>query len=90
MLQRVTLRVTGTVQGVFFRATVQEYALQHQFGGLVKNEYDGSVSITADGDQSTLESFIGWIQSSPGRSLVRSVTVTWSAPETPHKDFRIV
>lgn len=90
MLQRVALRVTGKVQGVFFRSTVKNYAQQSGFGGFAKNEYDGSVSIVAVGDQAVLERFVEWVRSSPGAAQVEAVTVQWETASAVQNNFRIL
>ena len=41
--------VTGRVQGVGFRWSTHELALQHGLVGQVKNEWDGSVTIDVQG-----------------------------------------
>jgi acylphosphatase len=90
MLHGVTLRVTGQVQGVFLRSRVRDYAQQRGLGGFVKNEYDGSVTITAVGAKVRLDALIDWLRSSPGRARVQAVTVDWAAHPQPIQDFTII
>lgn len=57
---KIHLNITflGTVQGVFFRKLVSEYA--HEFGvkGFVVNRGDGSVYVEAEASLPILEEFI--------------------------------
>ncbi|MCH3971795.1 MAG: acylphosphatase [Oscillospiraceae bacterium] len=59
---RYAVRVTGIVQGVGFRYTVCRTAEEEKLTGWVKNEWDGSVSIEAQGQIQNLERFLREIQ----------------------------
>jgi acylphosphatase len=63
--KRVALRVRGRVQGVGFRFFTQHLARAMGITGWVRNEYDGSVEIEAQGDEATLESFTEKVRSGP-------------------------
>ncbi|MFA5134724.1 MAG: acylphosphatase [Patescibacteria group bacterium] len=67
------IHVYGRVQGVFFRATVQKKAKSLGLTGSVQNCSNGSVEIIASGGKKQLETFVGWILSSPGASKVQLV-----------------
>ena len=47
--QRLTVRYEGRVQGVGFRYTTVSLAQELNLTGWVKNEFDGSVSLVAEG-----------------------------------------
>ena len=48
-------KVTGKVQGVYFRASTQEQAIDLSLSGYVKNMSDGSVEVLACGDKNNVE-----------------------------------
>lgn len=52
--QRITVRYEGRVQGVGFRYTVVSLAQNLKVAGHVKNEFDGSVSLVAEGEEDQL------------------------------------
>lgn len=52
--QRITVRYEGRVQGVGFRYTVISLAQDSDVSGYVKNEFDGSVLLIAEGDENQL------------------------------------
>ena len=54
MNQRITVRYEGRVQGVGFRYTVVSLAQNLDLTGWVKNEFDGSVSVVAEGTEESL------------------------------------
>ncbi|MBM7712563.1 acylphosphatase [Enterococcus xiangfangensis] len=55
---KMHLNVTGRVQGVGFRYTTYQLALEIGLTGTVKNEADGSVTIEAVGTNEQIEQFI--------------------------------
>lgn len=73
-MKNYTIVVTGTVQGVFFRASTQEQADRLGLRGWVRNEADGSVRIEAEGEEHALQEFIDWCKQGPRRAQVAHVT----------------
>ncbi|TLX77090.1 acylphosphatase [Labilibacter sediminis] len=57
-MRRVRIIVYGRVQGVGFRYFVQEQAKQHGIKGYVRNLPNGEVEIDAEGEHSSLQTFI--------------------------------
>lgn len=82
-MKSVSIRVTGRVQGVFYRASAREMAVQHGLKGLVRNEPDGSVYIEAEGDPEAVNRFVAWCRKGPPRAVVQDVLVQ----EQPLRNF---
>lgn len=80
MLQTVSIIVTGKVQGVFYRQSTKEKALELGITGIVKNQPDGSVSIQASGSSGQLNQLIAWCRQGPSRAEVTSVQVETIEP----------
>jgi acylphosphatase len=74
-MKHINIKVTGKVQGVFFRASTKAVADQMGVKGLVKNEKDGSVYIEAEADATILEMFVEWCNEGPDKSKVENVAV---------------
>ncbi len=74
-MTRYQIVVTGRVQGVGYRAFVERQAISMQLGGYVKNQYDGSVLIEAEGPVEKLDLFIIKCKEGPGWAHVSKVTV---------------
>lgn len=55
---KMHLNVTGRVQGVGFRYTTYQMAVEIGLAGTVKNEDDGSVTIEAVGTKEQMEQFL--------------------------------
>lgn len=77
MLNRknLMLNVTGRVQGVFYRATANEIAIELGLKGYVMNMNDGSVFIEAEGTIEQLTKFIEWCKRGPSRAIVTDVNI---------------
>ena len=74
-MKHINIKITGKVQGVFFRASTKAVADQMGIKGLVKNEKDGWVYIEAEGDETTLSMFLEWCNEGPDKSTVENVVV---------------
>lgn len=82
-MKHVNIRVSGKVQGVFFRASAKEQADHLGVNGFVRNEPNGDVYIEAEGEEDSLKSFLMWCARGPGRSRVEKI----SSEESEWKDF---
>jgi acylphosphatase len=68
--QRITVCYEGRVQGIGFRYTAVRLAQKLDVTGWVKNEFDGNVSLVAEGDENQLMELLSAIRrSSLGRSI---------------------
>ena len=73
------IRVTGKVQGVFFRASVMDKALDLGLRGFVRNEPDGSVYIEAEGPEKQLNLLAEWCKTGSQFSKVEDVLLKISS-----------
>jgi acylphosphatase len=64
MEKRITVRYEGRVQGVGFRFTVVRLAQDLEITGWVKNEFDGSVSMVAEGPEEELMALLQAVKNS--------------------------
>ncbi|MCL4560799.1 MAG: acylphosphatase [Chloroflexi bacterium] len=81
--------VTGRVQGVGFRFFVLENALPLDLGGWVRNTYDGSVEVVAEGQHANLERLLSLLQQGPRASFVTDVRVEWETPRGEFTSFHV-
>lgn len=88
MKEHRSIRVTGRVQGVFFRASTLEIARKLGVNGSVRNEPDGSVFIEAEGEPEALEKLKDWCHHGPPGSRVDQV-YTSSGPIAGYTSFEI-
>lgn len=74
------ITVSGRVQGVFFRDTTRQAALELGIAGLVRNQPDGTVYIEAEGEEETLKELVRWCRRGPQWAHVESVDVEEGEP----------
>jgi acylphosphatase len=71
--RRVSLRIRGRVQGVFYRESARAEALRLGLKGWVRNLADGSVEAVAEGAPQALEAFVNWSHRGPPQARVTDV-----------------
>ena len=86
--EHYNIRVFGTVQGVFFRASARHRAGLLDITGFAQNEDDGSVYIEAEGSEENLRLFKEWCHEGPDRAAVEKVEVT-EGPVMNYKTFEV-
>lgn len=75
--ERISLRVTGRVQGVGFRNYTHREARRLGVKGWVRNEEDGSVRVEAEGPHEELEKLHESVQEGPRAARVEDVSASW-------------
>jgi acylphosphatase len=73
--RRIHVWISGRVQGVFFRANVQEEAGKRDLAGWVKNLPDGRVEAVFEGDADKVDAMLGWCRIGTPLSRVEKVEV---------------
>ncbi|NCB08779.1 MAG: acylphosphatase [Bacteroidia bacterium] len=68
------IKVTGRVQGVWYRKFAEEKANELGIKGWVKNTVDGGVLLMAQGEEIELETFIDWLRIGPPLARVNKIT----------------
>lgn len=86
---RVHLRITGRVQGVYFRASAVDEAQKLGVTGWVLNSADGAVEAVAEGRRSRIEELIGWCRVGPEGAKVTKVEIHWEAPRHEFTSFGV-
>jgi len=87
--QSISFRITGKVQGVWFRAFTQDKAVSRNISGWVKNDSDGAVIGEAEGIQNKLEEFIDHLEKGSPSSNVEHVSTEVNSVLKGFNDFRI-
>lgn len=66
-------KVSGRVQGVFFRASARDRAVALGLRGWVRNLPDGTVEVLACGNETALEDLRLWLRQGPPMARVSEV-----------------
>ena len=75
------VRISGRVQGVFFRAWAQGQARELAISGWIRNCADGSVEAHLDGDEDAVARMIERMRRGPSDARVDELTVEDAASE---------
>ncbi len=82
--------VEGRVQGVGFRAFVQEGATRLGLTGWVRNVGEDQVEVWAEGKKTSLGALLGLLQRGPRSSFVQMVREEWQTPRGKYPRFQIL
>jgi acylphosphatase len=66
-------RVSGKVQGVYFRASSQQIAIDHGLSGYARNLDDGDVEVLMCGEEKEVDKMLEWLSHGPPEAEVASM-----------------
>jgi len=89
MIKKVKIKIFGDVQGVFFRYSAKEKAWQLGLKGWAENADDGTVEITAEGEEENLKKFIDWCYAGPPMAKVEKTEIEWQEAKNEFQEFMI-
>jgi len=87
-MRRVHLKISGRVQGVFFRANTKKKATSLGLTGWVKNTEEG-VEVVAEGENGKLKALIDWCYKGPVIAKVEKIDVQEEKYTGSFTDFTI-
>ena len=81
--------VQGRVQGVSFRYYAQRHATELGLTGYVRNLWDDTVEVVAEGPRSAVEELLSFLHVGPRAAFVTQVDVQWSTPSGDFDHFEV-
>jgi acylphosphatase len=81
--------VEGRVQGVGFRYFVEENAVVLGLTGWVRNRWDGTVEVKAEGPRPALERLLAALQRGPRSAFVTNLKTDWLPATGEFASFRV-
>ncbi len=81
--------VHGRVQGVNFRYYTQRRASELNLTGCVRNLWDGTVEVVAEGPRGALEELLAFLRVGPRAAFVTQVDIEWSTPSDAFQRFEV-
>lgn len=81
-MKTVRLRITGRVQGVWFRAWTKGQALELGVSGWVRNRRDGSVEAVFSGEEAAVDELVKRCHDGPTAARVDDIEITPAEDET--------
>jgi acylphosphatase len=79
-VRRVFVKVSGRVQGVFYRATCARLAREKGLAGSVRNRPDGGVEAVFEGPPDAVEDMVAWCRQGPELARVDDVEIRDEEP----------
>jgi acylphosphatase len=89
VVRTVTVRIEGTVQGVFYRAWTEQNARELGLDGSVRNSLDGSVEAVFSGPANYVEEMLERCLAGPRDAMVSAVIVLHEGGSVP-RGFRVL
>jgi acylphosphatase len=86
---RLQAIVHGRVQGVSFRYYTQRRARELGLTGYVRNVWDGTVEVVAEGLRADLDELLAFVRTGPRAAFVTRVDVQWPAPSGAFDRFEV-
>ena len=86
----VTIKISGRVQGVWFRKHAKDFADSLGLVGQAKNNPDGSVTIKTCGEISALKEMVEWSKKGSPMARVEKVDFDFSDDECENDNFVIL
>ncbi|HSL94747.1 MAG TPA: protein-L-isoaspartate(D-aspartate) O-methyltransferase [Thermoleophilia bacterium] len=85
----VKMRLSGRVQGVYYRASTQREARRLGVAGYAKNLRDGSVEVWAQGDAAAVDALVAWCRGGPPRAEVARLEAEDVEPDAGMDTFEV-
>lgn len=90
MVRKAVIRVSGIVQGVYYRSSTKDQADGIGLRGTVRNLPNGDVEVVAEGEEGRIQALIEWCNRGPLGARVESVDVRWGEPSGSFRAFSIL
>lgn len=88
-LERAHVRVSGQVQGVFFRDSTREKAEELGLAGWVKNLPDGKVEAVFEGPSESVREMVRWCEEGPRHASVEQVDADFESAGEDLEGFEV-
>ena len=78
---RAHVFVSGTVQGVYYRASTRDAARERDVDGWVRNRDGGRVEAVFEGEEDAVEGMVEWCHTGSDAASVENVEIEYDDPE---------
>ncbi len=83
------VRISGMVQGVGYRYFCYQRAINLGLSGWVRNQPDGTVRASIEGERSLIESLVEELRAGPPASSVTEIEIEWAESTGSYQTFEI-
>jgi len=88
--RRVRLIISGRVQGVFFRVSLRDRAMDLGVSGWARNNSDGTVEALIEGERGKVDQLINWCWNGPPNSNVQNISKREDSTDLDLSSFDII
>jgi len=88
-LKRLEATVHGMVQGVGYRWYARQMARRLNLSGYVRNRYDRTVEVIAEGQERSLREFLADLERGPSAAIVERVDARWLPANSSFHGFEV-
>lgn len=91
MSEEVQMRaiVRGQVQGIYFRDFTRRHARRLGLVGYIRNLWDGTVEVLAEGNRDLLENLLQELHAGPPAARVEGIDLEWGQPSGEFRSFEV-
>ena len=89
-MHQALLKITGRVQGVFYRDSARKTAHKLNLTGYAKNMPDGHVEALVQGDKLQIHEFIKWCSQGPPSAKVKNIETKWQETSKEYTNFEVL
>jgi len=89
-LERAHVKISGQVQGVFFRDSTRQKAEELGLKGWVKNVPDGAVEALFEGPSERVREMVRWCEEGPQQASVENVETDFEDASGDLEDFEVL
>ena len=82
------VHITGKVQGVYFRSSAQQQAIDYSLSGYARNSPNGDVEVLLCGAQENIDKMLVWLGHGPEQAEVETIEHE-QVPRQEHNFFSI-
>ena len=87
--KRLEISIKGDVQGVSFRYYARDIAKKLGITGWIRNEADGSISLTVECKEENLQNFLNWCRQGSPMATIEKVESREGKYTGEFKDFEV-
>ncbi|KKQ21302.1 MAG: Acylphosphatase [Candidatus Nomurabacteria bacterium GW2011_GWA1_37_20] len=90
MIKHIESGIMGTMLGSHSLSWIKDFANRLKIKGVAFIKQDGSIKITAEGEEENLEKFVEEIKNEKIFTITENFYVNWSDPEENLEDFYVL
>ena len=88
-MKHIKIKITGNVQGVFFRVNIKAFAIRNSITGYTKNIDNRCLEVVAEGEDNAIYELIEYCKKGPEDAKVEKLDIEEQDYKNEFKEFSI-